>query len=151
MYHSPTDSLVDVISSDNLKTSFDDNSKTNYELNRSTDYAHGYPEDNANLIPPESDINTKILSQEIWAVSDSGNIYVKGFVVTKKFSIWLGNGTVLEDGQNRSATIVYDTLNDSYTVNPLFSAGATSVEVKITQGAKSATQTISTQTEIIVT
>jgi len=76
----------------------------------------------------------------VWTIPASGSVKVMGYIVTKRFSIWLGDGTA------HAADVVYNTATDSYTVTPLTGEAA----VTITQGAKTVTQTISEVTTLTV-
>jgi len=152
MFHDPGDTIVDVVHSDNVKDIFDLNSKTNYEFDRDAKWTHGNPTTNPDLADAEPSISAKALSRNIWEVADSGTMIVNGYIITQKFSIWLGDGvTEAENGWNRTATVVYDTTIDEYDVTPIFETGATQTRVIITQGAKSANQIITGQTLIEVT
>lgn len=74
------------------------------------------------------------------AYSANGTAKVMGWMETKRFKIWLGNGT------GHVADVVYNTATDSYTVTPLTGE----MTVTITQGTKTVTQTISTETTLTV-
>lgn len=140
MYHSPTDSIVPVVHSTNVKDAFDGASKTNYSYNVSTDYAHNYPQGNANLITVEPTIWAKVLTQEVWTIAVSGSIKVTGYIITKRFTIWL------DSGYDGVADVVYNVNANSYTVTPLTG----NMTVNITQGSKSGSAVISGQTTITV-
>ena len=138
LYHSPSDSLVNVVHSDNVKAAFDSAAKTNYELNRSTDYAHGYPNDVEALRNVEPDILAKSLAQKPWTFPAVGSIRVSGYIKTKRFEIRLGNM------DNHVADVAYNTNDKSYTITPITGE----MSVTVLQDGTSATQTISAETTI---
>lgn len=77
----------------------------------------------------------------VWTVPAAGSIKVIGYIKTKLFSIFLSTGTA------EVADVTYDTTIDQYTVTPQTGT----MDVVITQGAKSASQTINSPTVITVT
>lgn len=66
-----------------------------------------------------------------WEIAEKGTVKVMGYIVTKKFSIWLGDGT------SAVADVNYDTLTGAYTITPLTNGN---MKVLITQSEKSVTQ-----------
>lgn len=151
LFHDQEDGAVNVIHSQYIDSALSSN-YIYYESGSgdSERFTHTTPQEGLSVESSEKYWKNKIFSESPKIVPTSGTLKVIGFCVTKRFSIWLGNGTASLDGTNRTASVVYDVNNDSYTVTPILESGATNVEVKITQGAKTATQTISTTTEIIV-
>lgn len=79
-------------------------------------------------------------SVSAWTIPASGEVRVLGYIVTKRFTIWLGNG------QSEVAHVTYDTEAGTYSVEPLTG----SVDVVITQGVLTASQTISSTTVLQV-
>jgi hypothetical protein len=79
-------------------------------------------------------------------------MYISGYLITKRFSIWLGDNVNDElNGTNRSALLDYDVTNDSYTVTPYFENGATETKVIIKQAdGKTATRVITATTTIVL-
>lgn len=75
-----------------------------------------------------------------WTIPASGQVRVLGYIVTKRFTIWLGNGL------SEAAHVTYDTVAGTYSVEPLTG----SVAVTITQGSLTASQTISSTTVLTV-
>lgn len=85
----------------------------------------------------------------VWSVPTSGTATVMGYIVTKRFEIWLGTTTRAGagGGLNEVATVSYNTTTHQYTVTPL--TGPLDVYVK--EGALSGTASgISTPTVITV-
>jgi pimeloyl-ACP methyl ester carboxylesterase len=75
-----------------------------------------------------------------WMVSEKGEMLVQGYLITKRFEIWLG------DGMHHVSKLSYDAFNATYTVTPL--TGEVTVTIK--QGGKMTAKTISTSTTIVV-
>lgn len=145
LYHDDQDGSVPYVHSTRIKNTMDGAGLTNYSYNITTTtddprWTHGYPEDNADLLEAEPTWAAKILSQAAWTVPTSGTITVIGYIKTKRFEITIGGR------DDHAATVVYDTTTDSYTVTPLTGEQT----VTITQGAKTGSDTFSTETEIIV-
>lgn len=147
MFHDSEDTNVPPIQSQITKEQMDINNLTNYFLSITK------PGDNPRWIHASPNLNEPvrftrdywgppILAQTYpqWSVGETGEMLIQGYLKTKRFEIWLGNG------QEHVADLTYDTTADSYTINPLTG----SVEVSITQGDKSAVQTITEETTIIV-
>ena len=158
IYHDEDDTAVDVVHSDLLITQLISDGFTNYTYSKTTSadsprWSHAYPNGSADVIQTEAFWKDEALTLKPIDVANTGTFLVRGYIVTKKFTIWLGDGVdSAKDGTNRSVTVVYDVNNDSYTITPIFETGATQVEVIITQAdGKSATQIITSVTEIIVT
>lgn len=153
LYHDKQDTLVPWVHSDRIKSAMDAAPLTNYSANFSDTgdsprWLHGYPNDNPNtLSQAELTWIAKIGSQSVWTIATSGTVTVIGYIITKRFEVWLrANGSVTY-GLDAAATVVYDTATDSYTVTPLTGA----IDVTVTQGAKTGSATnISVETEIIV-
>jgi hypothetical protein len=111
-------------------------------------WLHGYPEDNADLIEAEATWIAKVKAQAAWTIAASGTVTVIGYIVTKRFTIWLRSNGSTTYGLDAVATVVYNTATDTYTVTPLTGA----IDVTITQGAKSGSAVgITEATEIVVT
>jgi pimeloyl-ACP methyl ester carboxylesterase len=153
LYHDDQDTLVPSVHSDRIGTALDNASLTNYSKNISTTtdsirWTHGYPAERPDLIIAEQTWIAKIKSEAAWTIAASGTVTVIGYIVTKRFTIWLNaNGTAIT-GVDAAATVVYNTATDTYTVTPLVSG----IDVSVTQGAKTGSASnISAETEIVVT
>jgi len=121
---------------------------TNYSYNVGNTYGHGYPATNPLLIPPEATFLRDAISRAVWEIPASGTVTVIGYIVTKRFSVWLNTHGTAITGIDAAATVVYNTEIDTYTVTPLTTGG---VDVVITQGGKTGISTnISTETVITV-
>jgi pimeloyl-ACP methyl ester carboxylesterase len=138
LYHDKGDAAVPWVHSDRIKAAMDAAGLTNYSANFSetTDalrWTHGYPSDHpGTLSTAEATWAAKIHELEPWTIPATGTVTVIGYIVTKRFSIWLNSGL------DAAATVVYDTSAGTYTVTPLTSADVT---VAITQGALTASGT----------
>lgn len=148
LFHDQNDGSVPVVHSQRIAAAMDAAGLTNYEaritgVGDSPRWYHGYPAltDQPQLMQSEPIWIAAVKAQAAWTVPASGTVTVIGYLRTKRFEIRLGDLT------DEAATVVYDTAADSYTVTPL--TGGVSVVV-IAQGAKTATQTISSETTIIV-
>lgn len=153
IFHDTEDSSVDVVQSQEIESlvSSDQLIYRESTIGESERWTHGYPTNGSDVSDSEEYWKNLLFTSAPVEAPDSAVIIVSGYIVTKKFSIWLGNGTASEDGRNRSATVDYDLSTDSFTVAPLLEIGATDMTVKIvTNDGKVADQTISSETEIIV-
>jgi dienelactone hydrolase len=154
MYHDVDDAHVPVVHSTRIKTILDNASRTNYTYNQTSGsdsirWLHGSgPAEVPYLATPEETFATYIKGASAWTIAASGTVTVIGYIVTKRFVIWLrANGTTTY-GLDAAATVVYDTAADSYTVTPTTGA----IDVTVTQGAKTGSATnINSETTITVT
>lgn len=147
MFHDDADSSVDVKHSQRVAAILAGAGRTNYAYAETgagdnPRWLHGYPEPGTELA---RSIDTwashvRFRTTPAWTIPASGTITVIGYIVSKRFAIWLGTGV------NEVATVAYDTATDSYTVTPLTG----SMAVSITQGSKSGGATISGATTIVV-
>jgi hypothetical protein len=149
IYHDEDDPEVDILQSSKLNDLIGVNDKFIFNRSQTGDvlrWIHGYPRNGFDIIQAESDWKQKVFDSSPVNAPNTGTIVVSGFMVTKQFSIWLGDGTSSNDGTNRSASIQYDLLNRTYIVDPIFETGATDCVVTISQGVSTVQQTINSQT-----
>lgn len=137
MYHDKGDLLVEYHHTRRVKDAFDAVGQTNYSYNVSetTDairWLHGTLE-TAPAPTQEAIWGAELLSRAAWTIPASGTVTVIGYIVTKRFTIWLNTNGTTTLGIDAVATVVYNTATDQYTVTPLTSAP---IDVTITQGAK---------------
>jgi dienelactone hydrolase len=101
LFHDASDSSVPVVNSQNVADAMGSAALTNYTLNittaaDSTRWVHGYPNtgEQASLIEAEPTFITPIMSgtNPAWTVPASGTLKVAGYLVTKRFDLWLGTG-----------------------------------------------------------
>jgi pimeloyl-ACP methyl ester carboxylesterase len=153
LYHDQADAVVPYVHSTRIKDALDTASLTNYSYNVTNvgdpiRFTHGYPEGVADLITAEPTWSAAALAAPAWAVPASGTVTVIGYIVTKRFSIWLNANGTATTGIDAAATVVYNTATDTYTVTPLTGA----IDVSITQGSKTGSDTnINAETAIVVT
>lgn len=147
--HDEDDNVVPFINSQRIVSKLDSLGYTNYVTNftNSTNavrWTHGscYPVTGDNYLSAKQIWLPQISSSSAWTIPASGTVTVIGYIVTKRFTIWLNSGL------DAAAAVVYNTATDTYTVTPLTTGDVT---VVITQGAKTATATISEATEMVVT
>lgn len=146
MYHDPTDAIVNVAQSQMVDAILTGLGRTNYAV-KYLAYGHGlgfggYFQDSL-VAKEETDWAGAVASKThaVWTIPDTGTVVVSGYIKTKRFTIWLGDGTAA------AATIAYNTTTDSYTITPITTGD---IAVVITQGTKTASQTINSETTLIV-
>lgn len=156
MFHDDQDTQVNVIQSQQLETEMNSASLNSlFELDVTTisdspRWIHGLPV-GFPLTDAEVIFKDRILNQTPYTYPTSGTVHVNGYLETKRFTIWLGDGvTESLNGTNRTATVIYNTVTDTYDVTPIFHSGATQTRVIITQGQKSINQIIMNQTVLVV-
>lgn len=159
IYHDDQDSSVPVIHSQRIVTALSGAGLSNYTTNYTTTtssprWTHGNP-----VIgdPGEPNIQTEPIwlknyvdgDHAVWTISTSGTITVIGYIVTKRFTIWLNANGTATTGIDAVASVVYNTATDTYTVTPMNGAGG--IDVTVTQGTKTGSATnITAETEIVV-
>ena len=155
LYHDKQDSSVPWVHSDRITDALDGAGLANYSANFSDigdpiRWIHGYPDDNpGTLSTAEPTWTAKIKSQAVWTIPASGTVTVIGYMVTKRFTIWLNTHGTASLGIDAATTVVYNTATNTYTVTPL-TAG--NIDVAITQGALTGSASdISAETEIVCT
>lgn len=145
IFHDTGDDNVPVIQSKVVANEMDKNNLNNYYLSITT------PDDSVRWIHANPHENEPIrLSREVWGMPVLNKIHknwcvpkqcqmlVQGYLVTKRFEIWLGNG------QEHVANVDYDTQMKTYNIKPLTG----SVLVTIKQENNKATQIIDKETLI---
>jgi dienelactone hydrolase len=144
MFQDAADVDVSVEHSRQLKAKMDLASNTRYaysetDVGANPRWSHQSPNGSNQIVLAEANWKTQALALSAWTIPTSGTVKVRGWIETKRFKITLSSN--LED---ESATVVYNTINGTYTVTP-DSAEAT-MTVAITQGALTAGGSISTPT-----
>ena len=148
LFHDESDGTVPVVHTTRITGAMDEAGLTNYTANISNAgsevrWSHGHDVDGAVGLASEDIWVPPALSTAAWTIPASGTVTVIGYIVTKRFTVWLN------DGVTDAATVAYNTATDTYTVTPLTTAPIT---VTITQGAKTGTAVgITEATEIVVT
>ncbi len=147
IFHDSQDASVPVSHSDCVAAKMDSASNSNYflsitDVDGKVRWLHNSPHADAPARHTRDYWGASILNNAVpsWIVPKKGDMLVQGYLVTKRFQVWLGNG------QEHVAELTYDIEAGNYTLSPLTGQ----VEVSITQGGKSATQAISGKTTIVV-
>lgn len=154
LYHDDEDVAVPIVHSTRIKAVLDGAGRTNYTANfsdalDSDRWEHGPSPNNVpDLAIPEETFVTYLKTASAWTIPASGTITVIGYIVTKRFTIWLRAHGSTTYGLDAAATVVYDTATDTYTVTPTTGA----IDVTVTQGAKAGSASnIAVETAIVVT
>lgn len=130
---------------------------SNYTMNITTAtddprWHHGYPDsdDQPELIQAEPLFIPQILAKTYpsWTIAASGTIFVGGYIITKRFTIWLGGLTeaAAGAGMTEAANVTYNTVTGQYIITPLTG----NMDVFIKQGALTASQSITGVTTLTV-
>lgn len=135
LWHDKQDTAVPWVHSNRIKGAMDAAGLSNYSASFSDTgdavrWLHIAPTAGQNIVQIEPTITGSLKSNVSWTIPVSGTIKVIGYIVTKRFTIWLNTGL------DAAATVVYDTVAGTYTVTPLTSNAV--MAVTITQGALSA-------------
>lgn len=121
LYHDKQDATVPVVNSDRIKAALDAVPLSNYTLSEtdtgeSPRWTHEEPNNDTGIAQSESLWTPEIVakSRAAWTVPVSGTLQVAGYLVTKRFSLMLGDGTaeygeVVYDMAARTFTITSDT------------------------------------------
>lgn len=157
IFHDEGDTSVPVVNSTNVTDAMDAAGLTNYAdyitIAATSSYyrwSHGLPNYPANVIRAEPTFMDVITAgtHAAWTIPASGTVTVLGYIVTKRFTIWLRATGGSTYGLDAAATVVYDTTTDTYTITPLTTGG---IDVTITQGAKTGSATnITAETAVVV-
>ena len=149
-FHDESDASVSINQTQAMVTNLVANGRANFTTNYSNSsmsssarYLHQNPNDGSGAAASESIWLTALVNgaHNPWTIPESGTLRVNGYVVTKRFKVWLGGGT------NEVANLTYDSAARSYTVTPLTAP----LDFTVTQGSGSVTRTsISTATTVIV-
>lgn len=160
LIHDASDSTVNVNQSERVETEFINEGKSEqctFLRSQSSDvirYTHGYPTDagTTGIATAETLWAPYVIEANEINIPDSGILRINGYLITKKFKIWLSDGTSSETGRRRSADLVYNWIDNEYTLTPLLESGATDLTAEITvlsgtHSGKTATGTISSETQ----
>lgn len=141
IYQNDSDSTVFPDQSSRVNTAFSSagNNRILY-THSATLYQHQIPSSPPWLPDSFSQWSALVSSSADWSMPLTGTVRVLGYMKTKSWEIWLGGGT------NSVADLTYDTTAQTFTVNPL--TGST--QVRIYEGSCAVTNTISSQTTIVL-
>lgn len=155
LYHDADDTVVPVVHSQRIVTAMDAAGRTNYTADYTDSgdavrWLHQMPETGAGVIQAEATWIADIVDNTyaVWTIPATGTITVLGYIVTKRFVIWLGGLTegVAGAGLDEVATVAYNTTTGAYTVTPLTGE----MDVFIRQGELTASQHITEATVLTV-
>lgn len=137
IFHDESDAVVPVVHSTRITAALDAAGLSNYEAHYSKSgdavrWTHGHSWDSGVEYDAEEIWVPQIATATPWTIPATGTVTVIGYIVTKRFAIWLNSGL------DAAATVAYSTTTGAYTVTPLTSADIT---VAITQGALTASGT----------
>jgi pimeloyl-ACP methyl ester carboxylesterase len=150
-FHDEDDAAVQVYNSQRVIQSFIDAGRTDYYYNESDSgstyrWVHAYPSGGNNLQQSEIYWLSRPHSAEVKTIATSGTLNVNGCVITKRFSVFLNDGEYQTAGKSRNAVVTYDTVANSYTINPTIDiAGGYVVVCVVTSGGLVATAAITSQ------
>ena len=146
IFHDNADTTVPVVHSTRITGALDAAGLANYETHYSqagdaVRWSHGHSWESGIEFEAEAIWVPQIPALTPWAIPASGTITVIGYMITKRFTIWLNQGL------DAAATVAYDTVAGTYTITPITSGNVT---ITITQGGLAASQTISGATTLTV-
>ena len=148
LFHDETDTSVPIDQSQRVGEVLLAAGRTNYiedytGIGDNPRWTHALPTAGAEIIATEDIWGPVIAAKTVppWTIPEVGSLKIRGYIVTKRFSIWLGDGT------REAADLTYETTTGNYTVTP--TTGAMNVVVR--QGTKvGVARNISTTTIIEV-
>ena len=152
IFHDVDDSLVQVDNSTRVVTQLIADGFSNYVYDETdsgdgTRWLHDLPNGANSIVSAEDVFKADLLALETQDLPSSGTVIVNGYMKTRLFTIWLGNGTAAEDGQNRRATLAYNFATNSYTLTPSLDSPETDLTYSFTDNTgRSASGTISSET-----
>lgn len=129
LLHDDSDTSVSVESSRQVVTSLVNKNLTNYtytETNSGSTHRalHGHPNDHpSDLYPLEWIFARRARDSGTWSIPNSGSVLILGWIKTSKFEIWIGDEnprTTSSGGKNKTALLVYDSINNIYKLTSLF-------------------------------
>ena len=155
IFHDDQDTSVPIVNTTNVTDALDAAALTNYADSITTvasnpRWTHSLPIAGAAVIRAETTFMPVIVAgtHAVWTIAASGTVTVLGYIVTKRFTIWLRATGGSTYGLDAAATVAYNTTTDTYTITPLTTGG---IDVTITQGAKTGSATnITAETAVVV-
>lgn len=151
------DAVVNIENTQNVGAAMAAAGLSNYTMNITTAaddprWTHGYPNSTevADLIDAEPLFIPQIVAKTYpsWTIATSGTVFVGGYIVTKRFTIWLGGLTeaAAGAGMTEAANVTYNTITGQYTITPLTG----NMDVFIKQGNLTASASITAATTLTV-
>lgn len=118
MHHDLNDTITPVVLSRNVRDAFDDASLSNYDYletdgSSNPKWLHALPTTGQQIVLAEPDFMADISakSHSAWTVATSGTLKIPGYVVTKRFAVFLGSGGTGDFGE-----VVYNTSTRVFTI-----------------------------------
>jgi pimeloyl-ACP methyl ester carboxylesterase len=131
LYHDSGDASVPIIHSQRIVTAMGAAGLSNYTANYTgvsdnPRWLHAIPNGIAPIIQSEAIWARAIADKTyaVWTVPDTGTLKIIGYLVTKRFNLWLGDGTG-EAGQ-----VVYNMTTRVFTITPTTGASTFSLTLK---------------------
>lgn len=142
LFHDDADATVPIVHSERIGAIMLAAGMSNYteDYTSAADpvrWSHGYPTPGSDLVEAEPSFKDAIEDNAVWTIEPAGSVVVIGYIVTKRFTIWLRKNGTTSWGVSAAAEVSYDTVGLSYTVTPL----TTPIDVSITQGTRSGSVT----------
>lgn len=121
--HDELDSIVEYNHTTETISQLTSDGFTNYEtsITNSGDavrWDHELPNTGSDVIQAEDLFKSDLLTLNKNTIPTSGTLKINGYLKCSLFTIWLGNGTLAQDGKNRRATLTYNYDTNSYTLVP---------------------------------
>jgi pimeloyl-ACP methyl ester carboxylesterase len=121
MFHDEDDASVEVSHSRNVQTAYINAGRTDYYYNESNSgsayrWTHAYPLSSNDLNEAEALWKNRPKTTAIQTIATSGTLKILGMLVTKRFTVYMNDGSYLNSGRSRFGTLVYNTVTNSYQV-----------------------------------
>lgn len=120
MFHDAEDNNVQPVQSKMVKEQMDLHKHSNYSFNLSKKgdairWLHASPDQDQQVRLSRDIWGQAVLTKKYpqWTIAEKGKVLVQGYIKTKRFSIWL------DDGTEEVADITYDASSGTYIVKPL--------------------------------
>jgi pimeloyl-ACP methyl ester carboxylesterase len=121
MFHDTGDASVDVNQSQRVRDMYVAASRRDYFYSETTTgsanrWLHAYPLAANQLHNAEPLWKNNGKTQPIKTILPSGTLKILGMLKTKRFTVYMNDGSYLNSGRSRFGTLVYNTLTNSYQV-----------------------------------
>jgi pimeloyl-ACP methyl ester carboxylesterase len=121
MFHDADDASVEVSHSQNVAAAYVTAGRTDYYYSESNSgsadrWLHAYPLSSNDLNDAEPIWKNRGKTEPIRTIATSGTLKIIGMVKTKRFTVYMNDGSYLNAGRSRFGTLVYNTVSNSYEV-----------------------------------
>lgn len=121
MFHDASDTSVHVDHSQRIAAEYVSAGRSDYYYNESnsgsaTRWLHAYPLAANQLHSAEPLWKDNGKTKAIQTIATSGTLKILGMLKTKRFTVYMNDGSYLNAGRSRFGTLVYNTVTNSYTV-----------------------------------